>query len=249
MAVDRNAVREERERGIFSEFAQSVGLPVVAGSLQSRPPPEPDVLCEIQGRGPVAFELVELIDQDFQERTAVLGRFNRLLRAYPDELSPVDRGAFLQKYANAAIGVTFRPLRLRDLQAALPELFRWLRVDVRPTANSLDLDRPPALRTAFERIAVRRPMPHLDLSATRAGYLEDPTFGAVHEKLHDKQYTTCHPIELLAYTTIDLLLPLDVWQATYEQPLRDLLNGSTFQRIWVFSLGQPGELKFVHPPL
>jgi hypothetical protein len=67
-----------------------------------------------------------------------------------------------------------------------------------------------------------------------------------------KRYVTAHPKELLAYTTFDLLLPRDMWQAKFEQPLIALLQGSTFQRLWVFSLGQAGQagvLKLVHPPI
>lgn len=252
MAANRNAVKEERERAIFGEFAEAVGLPVIAGTLQSRQSPEPDLLCEIRGRGLVAFELVELIDQDFQERFTALGRFDRLLRDYPNELPDADRAQFHQKYADAAIGVTFKLLPLRQLKAFLPELFRWLRQDVPPDASSLELDMPAALRAAFDRVAVQRPKPLLDISATSSGYLADPTFDSVREKLQVRRYTTPHPKELLAYTTFDLLLPMDVWQPKFEQPLIALLNASTFQRLWVFSLGQSGQpaaLKLMHPPL
>lgn len=252
MVANRNAVREERERAIFSEFAEAVGLPVIAGTLQSRQSPEPDVLCEVHGRGLVAFELVELIDQDFQELLTMLGRFDRLLRDYPRELPDADRVQFHQKYADAAIGVTFKLLPLRQLKAFLPELFRWLRQDVPPDTSSLELDMPAALRAAFDRVAIQRPMPLLDISATCSEYLADPTLDSVRDKLQVKRYTTPHPKELLAYTAFDLLLPMDVWQAEFEQPLIALLNASTFQRLWVFSLGQsgqPGVLKLVHPAL
>lgn len=94
MVANRNAVKEERERAIFGEFAEAVGLPVIAGTLQSRQSPEPDVLCDIRGRGSVSFELVELIDQDFQERLTTLGRFNRLLRDYPNELPNTNARTF-----------------------------------------------------------------------------------------------------------------------------------------------------------
>jgi hypothetical protein len=252
MGANRNAVKEERERAIFNEFAEAVGFQVIADTLQSRQSPEPDVLCEIRGRGPVAFELVELIDQDFQERLTTLGRFDRLLRDYPNELTNGERAQFQQKYGNAAIGVTFKSLPLRQLRAFLPELFRWLRQDVPPDVSSLELDLPATLREAFDRVAVQRPMPLLDISATSSGFLADPTFDAVRDKLQVKRYATQHPKELLAYTTFDLLLPMDVWQPKFEQPLIALLHASTFQRLWVFSLGQsghPGALKLVHPPL
>ena len=59
----RDVEKAERERWIFEEFAGRAGLMVVPGSVESRLPPEPDILCRIEDQGPVAFELVELIDQ------------------------------------------------------------------------------------------------------------------------------------------------------------------------------------------
>ena len=52
------------EREIFDQFWPVAGLRVVPDTIQNRAPPEPDILCEIEGDGPVAFELVRLIDQD-----------------------------------------------------------------------------------------------------------------------------------------------------------------------------------------
>ncbi len=53
----RNEDKEARERTIFAECAEIAGLRVREGSAVSRPPPEPDILCEISGEGLVAFEL------------------------------------------------------------------------------------------------------------------------------------------------------------------------------------------------
>lgn len=43
----RNEDKEARERAIFAECAEIAGLRVREGSVVSRPPPEPDILCEI----------------------------------------------------------------------------------------------------------------------------------------------------------------------------------------------------------
>jgi len=58
------------EREIFRRFASVAGLPVLAGSVQSRCPPEPDILCEVDSAGLVAFELVDLVDQGLAHATA-----------------------------------------------------------------------------------------------------------------------------------------------------------------------------------
>ena len=45
--MDQASRKAESERRAFSEFAAAAGLQVVPGSVQSRPPPEPDILCEL----------------------------------------------------------------------------------------------------------------------------------------------------------------------------------------------------------
>ncbi len=55
--------KKRRELAVFQEFAQRSGLSVVSGSIENRNPPEPDVLCEIEGEGPMAFELAEFADE------------------------------------------------------------------------------------------------------------------------------------------------------------------------------------------
>ena len=59
--ADPDISKEEREKVIFQLFMEAAHLPVISGSIRSEPPPAPDILCEIQGRGPVAFELVEIV--------------------------------------------------------------------------------------------------------------------------------------------------------------------------------------------
>ncbi len=73
----RNEDKEARERAIFTECAGIAGLRVREGSVASRPPPEPDILCELVGEGLVAFELVEIVDPDLAESVSVAVRRNQ----------------------------------------------------------------------------------------------------------------------------------------------------------------------------
>ncbi len=52
----------ERER--FLAVAALAGLGVVADSIENRRPPEPDILCRLVNGERVAFELLELVDED-----------------------------------------------------------------------------------------------------------------------------------------------------------------------------------------
>jgi hypothetical protein len=63
VTVTKDDARAAEERAIFHEFVAAAQLPVVLESIESRLPPEPDILCEVAGGGRVAFELVRLVDQ------------------------------------------------------------------------------------------------------------------------------------------------------------------------------------------
>jgi hypothetical protein len=56
--------KAEFERNRFLRAAAIAGIEVVADSVASRPPPEPDILCTLTSGEIVAFELVELVDPD-----------------------------------------------------------------------------------------------------------------------------------------------------------------------------------------
>ena len=51
------------ELKVFAEFRERSGLRIAPASVAKRDPPEPDIFCEIEGRGGVAFELTALHDR------------------------------------------------------------------------------------------------------------------------------------------------------------------------------------------
>ena len=69
-AVTQARRKAEWERQVFTEFTTVTGLQVVLGSMESRPSPEPDILCELADRGRIAFELVNLADEDLMRTIA-----------------------------------------------------------------------------------------------------------------------------------------------------------------------------------
>ncbi len=75
--TNREEVKAARELNVllgFAEFAGRKGLHVRPGSAVNRRPPEPDILCEVEGEGLVAFELVEIIDSTLAENISVAAR-------------------------------------------------------------------------------------------------------------------------------------------------------------------------------
>ena len=57
--------KARRELEVFRDFAQRCGLSIVPGSIENREPPQPDIYCEIEGEGPMAFELTEFVADSF----------------------------------------------------------------------------------------------------------------------------------------------------------------------------------------
>jgi hypothetical protein len=51
------------ELTIFGEFALVCPLGIEANSIERRDPPQADILCKLADGAPVAFEMVELVDQ------------------------------------------------------------------------------------------------------------------------------------------------------------------------------------------
>ena len=57
--------KASRELRVFHDFAHRCGLSIVPGSIENREPPQPDIYCEIEGEGPMAFELTEFVADSF----------------------------------------------------------------------------------------------------------------------------------------------------------------------------------------
>jgi hypothetical protein len=53
-----------KELAVFRSFAAVCGLFVEPSSIEKRNPPEPDILCRLEGGKPIAFEMVRLVDQE-----------------------------------------------------------------------------------------------------------------------------------------------------------------------------------------
>ena len=67
-------MKSDRELRVFREFSRRSSLAIDPSSIVSRVPPEPDILCDVQGEGPVAFELKEICDEDLAETMSALSR-------------------------------------------------------------------------------------------------------------------------------------------------------------------------------
>ena len=114
----------KKELGIFERFARAAGLRVEPGTVEKRPPPEPDILCSVVGGARIAFELVEIIDRDFAERVYGQLRLKSLFER--DAESRAQNAPIRSALANALVYVTFQEASFDSKRAAIPDVLAFL---------------------------------------------------------------------------------------------------------------------------
>lgn len=228
---DRQA---NRELAIFQAFAKTAGMATGAAHWEKRDPPEPDILYHAEGAEPVAFEMVEIIDEEFAGRVwsqlKLKSRFEHSFLALP----PDRKTRIEERVGDALVHVVFEPgATLKAKQNSIDLVLHWLG----------DLDRafagecrkvagqsfPPAVSSV--RIArLNLSGPCFDVEAV--GSLSNPAVDAVRGKWA-KSYTTKHQIQLLAYYE----LQPEGHEAMWLPDLRAFLaeqSSSPFRRVWVY---------------
>lgn len=222
------------EREVFEAFASVAPLNVIPDTIENRSPPEPDILCEIEGLGRVGFELTELIDQNFMARLNLMFKTKEHLSKYwRSELTDAECDAFKNKYANALIHVVYvEGVSLSRRISISPALFKAL-IGLPEGQEGTNLRGEKTLSGRVREVRVRRGDlvgPIVDVDSF--GWLGDPTYDALSKKF-EKKYECDYPIELLAHIETDLLPPNGAWIAAADEAVTQLSN-SPFTRLWVF---------------
>jgi hypothetical protein len=225
-----------KEQTIFRDFVAT--LKIDMDSMESREPPEPDIVCQIVGCGKVGFELTELIDQNFKKREVLMYRTKcHLTNAPREHLSKSESSEFCRKYKNAFLLFRYRDgssLQKRKLttKSALQALLS-LPDNYKGTLTGREFLSIPT-KSALNEIRVCRgdffKGPILDTDSS--GLLGDPVEATFHKKL-SKRYEVKYPIELLTYIETDLLRPQDALIVELQK-LEEKFLASQFKKVWVF---------------
>ncbi len=231
--------KQAAKRRTFEALAPLIGWEIVPGSVRQPAPPQPDILCEIVERGPVAVELVSLDDE--ATRTRLSNMFNTrdawalALSRWPEDVQHRLRTNLLNAYISLNfsedLGTRDRAELLRAVQqvlSAAPNFTGEI------TAESIGAP------SGFHGARVGR-YDHIKdgpkLSAPSSGYWNRPQVNKIAEKLSDKTYTTAAPLELFAYSPHD---EPDGAVGSLEEicaVAAKHLPGSQFRRVHVFHLG------------
>lgn len=237
----------EKERAIFLEFAPASGIDIDTESVENRDPPEPDIVCQIAGRGTVGFELTELIDQGFMARLDLMARTkSHLAETWRSGLTNTESSEFSRKYGNALLHFSYaNDATLRKREAVTIPVFRTLlhlSDDYEGTVSDLSEFSPVVEEVRVSRGEFTGPV----MDTASSGLLDDPTATTFLKKL-SKTYECDYPVELLAYIEIDLLPHEDVWKAAIDK-LAHKISKSPFGKVWVFDRGSRS-VKYEKSPL
>jgi hypothetical protein len=72
--MNAEAEKSQREKCVFRAFINKSGLEIDPDSFESRRPPEPDILCRHNRDGKLAFELVEICNEDLARKISTIGK-------------------------------------------------------------------------------------------------------------------------------------------------------------------------------
>lgn len=225
--------KDARERLVFEHFARAAGL-LPGGTFTSRPEPEPDILYVATDGTSLAFELVEIIDQDY---SASLGQsFNTkdACNTYLDKLPATEAAAFRAAFANADIALTFRDnMTGQRRKNALPAIFKHLAsLPAGFTGDAFKDGNPLEAILSYAHVGRGRFNGPL-FDATSATWVGDPSVDALKGKM-GKSYTPQGQLNLLAYIDGNPMFPEDVWLADLDEYLATLDASCQFATIFVY---------------
>lgn len=248
MAVKLTKAQEER--ATFEFLVSLTAMVVVPDSIQQNPPPSPDIECQIEHIGPVAFELVALDAEDTRTRLSLWRAtreiWDRALRTWPEEeqkmlladCSNISLSLSIDEKATSKVRIEI----MREIQARLLAKGAGFKGKL----FEQDDDSPEGLEgaRAFRDEITNGPR----IYAPSAGSWLAPQVDKIREKLAEKNYRTERPLELIAYATHDEAdahvnsLPM------IDECVQRHLPGSRFRRVWVFNR-HFRQLVYVYPPV
>jgi hypothetical protein len=219
----------QEEKFVFRMFAEVCPLQIRRKTIQNRPPPEADFLCQVVPEGRVAFELVEVVDKGIARQSSDTGALHRVFNEACQELGRNTIG----NLENAIVHVTYvSAASLEARRRALVQLVKQL-VKLSPT---LEGTAPISghLTKAIKKATIHRGNlvgPIYDDSSALA--FSEPALDAVKGKF-SKEYESSAPIELVAFYSIQPVLPKSHWVPAVQRYVKKNLGASPFRRVWVF---------------
>ncbi len=230
--------QDEREKEVFKSFIEDAGLECSINSFEERfkkrYPPAPDILYEFKDSQYVAFELVEILDNEFKNRNVRYSRTNKMFKNHLKKMPSNEQKIFREKFENALLYFHFNDnCSTKQRESVLEQLFyilQSLKSDYEDEIEISDFK----LRKTVKFITIRRNCPAGPTFECNAGGFVGFDIIETLEKKSLKKYCSDHPIELLVYIDTNPLHPGDYWKEEVLDYLRRNFNKSCFRRIWIY---------------
>lgn len=225
-------IQWDQERHAFELFARAAGLGLRTQSI--RRGDGYDIACVLADGTPLAFELSEIVDQQWatnvQARmiapTTLLGE--RLYKGNDRNATEVRA-----KYAGWDINVTLLGRAgTRQLRPLIDSLFAWL-ASFNPEAIN-ETRMPESLSRVIAHVKVQRigNLPAMIYSPGEAIWLSDPTVATIAAKF-DKAYPAGMGLQLLAYFYMQPHSPAAAESA--RAFLKAEMPHNVFSAVWIYS--------------
>ena len=233
----------EKEINIFKKFAKLCHYSINLSSIIKKEPPEPDISCSLSDGSILAFELVEIIDEDLAR-----SRYDspRLEEAFKDVLKkqPQRRRQFELNFNNAITKVIFnKKISLRRKKNSVPIIIDYLLTLDKTAEGKFS---PKGLNKVLIDRGKFKVRPKIEVD--RSAWINDPCKKNILKKFK-KNYKIYSRTELLAYYEVQPKL-LENYQLLDEvkKPIIEHIKESVFQRVWIYSVIE-NEILFIYPNL
>ncbi len=235
---DPRFTKEAIERRVFEVLAPCLGWDVVSGSIVQPVPPQPDILCQVRGRGAIAVELVAIDASHTRLRLTNMfetpDAWKTAMTARPKE----ERETLQLDLQNAHISVQFSNEQgRRDRAFVLSALQTFLLEHPHFTGEITtdDIGMPSGFHGARIGRVETTTGPHV--SAPSGAFWQPPQVAKIIEKLTDKTYEVTAPLELFAYATHDEPDGAVGSLETIQAAVAEHLPGSQFRCVHLFHVG------------
>ena len=230
-----NHKNTERELMVFRKFAANTGVQIISDTIEHRSPPEPDILCTSENGESIAFELTEIIDQDFARGVSKAGVISDFYTYLKEKKDREKKDKFITKYKNTMIHFKFNENAGNNrIRGSISDVIDFL------LSNSLipqdiSINKKEKISRILDAIWISEI--NIDGPIFCTGHtdgMDFPLRKRIQSKFSKSYKSTASDIELLLYMYSDPERPGYGWSHELDQYLQDNLGQSPFRSIWVY---------------
>lgn len=226
--------KDAAEIDAFTRFVTIAELPIDLGSIKHGEHREPDIICHHRSDGPLAFELVELIDENFASGMSRCNAEELFYSAY-DTLPSLEHAKFDEIFGDADIHFEFKDSPTMKAVKRSSSLILTKLLDMDSSFQGVYEPKESPLSDLIKRITVTRGISGPCFSIPSYIRMGDPTIPALRKKF-GKNYQSNGPIELLAYIKRNIMFPETIWKPIVQEFFSKKPGCGQFRRVWIVDL-------------